>query len=109
MLLGGGLLRDSRDILEEDDAAKDVSAPNTAPSQDEAGPPLDGAEAHADSVETGQADAAATVEAADDDEESRMAVPFGPFIALAAAEYLLIGDLLPSAISMSYLYEFGTW
>lgn len=109
MLLGGGLLRDSRDILEEDDPAKDVTDPGTAPSQDEASPPLDGAEAHADSVETSQADAAAAVEAADDDEESRMAVPFGPFIALAAAEYLLIGDLLPSAISMSYLYEFGTW
>lgn len=50
-------------------------------------------------------------EEAEDAEEaaSPMAVPFGPFIALAAVEHFFFGDLLPAALSMSYLYEFGHW
>jgi hypothetical protein len=50
------------------------------------------------------------VEDAPDEEElaqGGMAVPFGPFIALAAAEHFFIGDLLPPMVSMSYLYSFG--
>lgn len=85
MIVGGDLLRDSRDILAED-------------------------EEDADNIDRDEADTVASVEPAPDEEEAgSLAVPFGPFIALAAVEYLLIGDLLPSAVSMSYLYQFGSW
>ena len=89
MLLGGGLVRDSRDVLDD----------GTEQGQHDDPPDID------------ESDTAATVEPGgdEDDEQGQMAVPFGPFIALAAAEYLLVGDLLPSAISMSYLYQFGSW
>jgi leader peptidase (prepilin peptidase)/N-methyltransferase len=39
-------------------------------------------------------------ESLDDDGQGRAAVPFGPFIALAAIEYLLLGPYLPEALSM---------
>lgn len=45
----------------------------------------------------------------EEDAPGPMAVPFGPFIALAALEHFFLGDLLPAAASMSYLYEFGAW
>lgn len=34
----------------------------------------------------------------------KLAVPFGPFIALAALEHFFLGTLLPTPISLSYLY-----
>ena len=42
----------------------------------------------------------------DDDSSSEggLAVPFGPFIALAALEYFFIGEFLPDWLSLSYLY-----
>lgn len=38
------------------------------------------------------------------DEEGPMAIPFGPFIVLAALEHLYLGPLLPDTISMAYMY-----
>jgi leader peptidase (prepilin peptidase)/N-methyltransferase len=34
----------------------------------------------------------------------KLALPFGPFIALAAAEFLLFGTYMPDALSLIYLY-----
>jgi leader peptidase (prepilin peptidase)/N-methyltransferase len=34
----------------------------------------------------------------------KLALPFGPFIVLAALEHFYLGDLLPRVVSMSYLY-----
>jgi len=43
-------------------------------------------------------------DAQEEDEEGLLAIPYGPFITLAAVEHLLFGDLLPSSISLAYLY-----
>lgn len=42
---------------------------------------------------------------ADDRGSERLALPFGPFIVLAALEHFFLGDLLPMVLSMSYLYS----
>lgn len=102
MIFGGELLRDSNEIYAEDEAPPDSEGEAT-------NPPLPGSAASAENVPEDKADTTATVDTDDEPEAGQMAVPFGPFIALAAVEYLLIGDLLPSAVSMSYLYQFGTW
>lgn len=34
----------------------------------------------------------------------KLAVPFGPFIALSAAEFLLLGPFLPAELSLAYMY-----
>jgi leader peptidase (prepilin peptidase)/N-methyltransferase len=108
MVFGGALLRDSKDIYEEDEVGDSES-------DQPAEPPLPRSEAVGEACPDDEADTTASVAAAsgdtdgDEDEAGQMAVPFGPFIALAAVEYLLIGDLLPSAVSMSYLYQFGSW
>ncbi|MGM0556853.1 MAG: prepilin peptidase [Myxococcota bacterium] len=101
MVLGGGLIRDSKDIYEEDEQSPEASEPPDAP--------LTGADASGEDLPEDQADTTAAVETDAEQQAGQMAVPFGPFIALAAVEYLLIGDLLPAAVSMSYLYQFGSW
>ena len=42
-----------------------------------------------------------------DDGDGGLAVPFGPFIALAAVEHFFLGVWLPDFFSMAYLYQFG--
>lgn len=44
------------------------------------------------------------VELPDTVPQGKMAVPFGPFISLAAAEFLLLGAYLPPELSMAYMY-----
>ncbi|TDP71947.1 prepilin signal peptidase PulO-like enzyme (type II secretory pathway) [Bradymonas sediminis] len=100
MLFGGGLLRDSATIFEEDELPSDA-----APAQDDALAQGD-ARAALDSAE----DKDTADESIDDEVEAgALAVPFGPFIALAALEFFFVGNLLPSAFSMSYLYKYGFW
>lgn len=35
----------------------------------------------------------------------KLAIPYGPFLALAALEHLLLGEYMPPLFSMSYLYD----
>ncbi|MEM1347845.1 MAG: prepilin peptidase [Myxococcota bacterium] len=56
---------------------------------------------HAAAHDLDEVDAPAAEE---DDEGGLIAIPYGPFITLAAVEHLLFGDLLPSSISLAYLY-----
>jgi leader peptidase (prepilin peptidase) / N-methyltransferase len=115
MLAGGGLLRDSAEIFAEDELAEeakarledDAVAQIAQPDQASEVPGEDVIEAdeNADSSE----EEAAAAEDADGEAQGGLAVPFGPFIALAALEHFFVGDLLPAAISMSYLYTFGSW
>jgi leader peptidase (prepilin peptidase)/N-methyltransferase len=44
-----------------------------------------------------------------DEEQGGLAVPFGPFIALAAVEHFFAGAWLPDFFSMAYLYQFGSY
>ena len=48
-------------------------------------------------------------DAADTGDNGGLAVPFGPFIALAAVEHFFVGAWLPDFFSMAYLYQFGTY
>lgn len=121
MLAGGGLLRDSAEIFAEDAVAEEarerleddaVAQISTSDDGDEAdgGPEQEPISDTTDDTDDTDAEAdEATGDEADDQAEGGLAVPFGPFIALAALEHFFVGDLLPAAISMSYLYKFGTW
>lgn len=125
MLLGGGLLHDSAEIYADDEPTDDAHprAPSldAAPQADPRAPVEDASTHDTPPSPTLEADAAALIpteaeaspDALHDPEEAtppgQLAVPFGPFIALAAVEHLLLGDLLPAAVSMSYLYQFGSW
>ncbi len=114
MLAGGGLVRNSAELFEEDEDEEPAGA------DAEAAPVADApvrADMDADIVVDLEAPDAASVEASDDGADAQagapaaggLAVPFGPFIALAALEHLFLGNLLPAALSMSYLYQFGSW
>jgi leader peptidase (prepilin peptidase)/N-methyltransferase len=85
MLFGSGFIRDSRDIFVDEDDAE--AQPARAAADEEA-------------AVAGQE----PVEAVSDEATGRAAVPFGPFIALAAAEHLLLGPHLPAELSLVYLY-----
>ena len=43
-------------------------------------------------------------EGGDEQPPGALAVPFGPFIALAAVQYFFLGEFLPDWLSMAYLY-----
>jgi hypothetical protein len=130
MLFGGGLLRDSAEIFEEDEENFDDEEQIREDEIDEA--PIDQADAvleiegepkpvptPADEPADKSSEADEPVESSEEVEDAEpesedaapgpMAVPFGPFIALAALEHFFIGELLPSMFSMSYLYQFGYW
>jgi leader peptidase (prepilin peptidase)/N-methyltransferase len=76
MLFGSAFIRDSRDIFTDEE---EEAAED--PESDE--PPED-----------------------DVEDPGRAAVPFGPFIALAAAEHLLLGPYLPDALILMPLYMY---
>lgn len=146
-VFGGGLLRDSATIFEEDmrpeelppdeslpdqaivnddrpkQTSPDESALEDAPSENR---PIEDTALENTALENTALENAPLNTAAVEDESTMgaapdvdadidvappgaMAVPFGPFIALAALEFFFIGDFLPSAFSMSYLYQFGHW
>lgn len=105
MFVGGGLLRDSAEIFAEDEEELEKAADSFETDAAATVPAHDTDEAEPEASDDSE-------DSEDDDEEPAeggLAVPFGPFIALAAVEHLLIGDLLPSVVSMSYLYTFGSW
>lgn len=94
-VVGGGLLRNSADILAEDEEAEDAQEPETVDRIDQ------------DTVATLEEPSdAENPEESEEEPEGGLAVPFGPFIALAAAELFFIGNLLPPMVSMSYLYTY---
>lgn len=70
----------------------------------------DGAEVFADDLPLGlrepkvEGEDLPEVELPDTVPAGKMAVPFGPFIALSAAEFLLLGPWLPAEFSLSYMY-----
>lgn len=70
----------------------------------------DGAEVFADDLPLGlrepkvEGEDVPEVELPDTVPAGKMAVPFGPFIALSAAEFLLLGPWLPAEFSLSYMY-----
>lgn len=84
-LLGIDFVTDSNELFAEE--AEET--PGVAPDSAEADP----ADEEGDEREEGEAEAA-----------GKGAVPFGPFIALAALEYLLFAPYLPETFSMTYLY-----
>lgn len=104
MVFGGGLLRDSATIFEEDALPEDAqAAKEVAPDADVDALPEDAKTGEEEDAPSGEEDALETAA------PGAMAVPFGPFIALAALEFFFVGDILPSAFSMSYLYKYGFW
>ncbi|MEZ4461915.1 MAG: prepilin peptidase [bacterium] len=66
----------------------------------------DGAEVFADDQPLGFRDPDAPIpdDLPDTVPSGKLAVPFGPFIALAAAEFLLFGPWLPPEFSLGYMY-----
>lgn len=93
MLAGSGFIRDSRDIFtdeEPDDDDADVVSEQSV----EGGAEAPDSEHEHDGDEDDY----------EHEEVGRAAVPFGPFIALAAAEYLIFGPHLPAGFSLVYLY-----
>lgn len=93
-LFGAGFVKDSREILAEDD-------------------PREVARRAREEAEAGQADEppapspatdAPDADEAEDEEGGGLAVPFGPFIVLAGLEFFFVGEFIPMYLSMSYLY-----
>jgi len=111
-LLGIGFVRDSGQIFREEDP----DATKTQQDETVFDETQDGDETPDDvekslegsGGETFQGEADSRDEHVDEEldyEETGFgAVPFGPFIAAAAVEFLLFGDLLPPEFSMLYLY-----
>lgn len=122
-VFGAGFLKDSEEIMAMDDPSQggtDGDAmDDEAQADEEAQRP---GEVQADEAVEADAEVPAETEVvkedAGDEEESddedwaddeelpagALAVPFGPFIALAAVEYLFFGEFLPDWLSMAYLY-----
>ena len=126
-LVGADFLKDSNEILNEEDprvvarAAREASEASTSETEQEL--------AHADEQETSVADGTVSnpdeemdaieeevsevevseVEISEEEipEEEipgGLAVPFGPFIALAGVQYFFLGEVMPPAFSMIYFY-----
>lgn len=91
MLIGGGMVHDAAEIFADDDEAQEQEDP--AEDQDAAADAAD--------------DDEATSEALPDEpnhHQGKLAVAFGPFIALSALEFALLGPYLPDELNMIYLY-----
>ena len=78
MLFGGGMVRDAREVFDDEEDPRVPSEPGDEPASDDVEQP--------------------------DPHEGKLAVPFGPFIALAALEFALFGPYLPNEFNMLYLY-----
>ena len=116
-LTGASFVRDAHDIFEEDErAAREAQAarqatagqPDTAADQDahaDHAPAQDATTQDATTQDAPQADAQAPTQG-EQDGPGPAAIPFGPFIVLAALEYYLLGPWLPEALSMASLYGF---
>ncbi|RAL24931.1 hypothetical protein DL240_01605 [Lujinxingia litoralis] len=101
-LFGAGFVRDSRDILAEEDPRelarreREAASPSADTHQTNE-TSADAADRATRNDEVGQGEQ-------DEDEGGGLAVPFGPFIVLAGLEYFFFGEFLPTYASMSYLY-----
>ncbi len=120
-LLGTGFVRDSGEIFrdeeephsddaeskaeEEDGEGHEHAAPD-APNDEVGDTPEErnSTENKADEVENEDEGAGERAPELDYEPTGFGAVPFGPFIALAAAEFLVFGPMLPPEFSMIYLY-----
>lgn len=130
-LVGADFLKDSKEILNEEDprvvarAAREASEASTSETEQE---PADTDEQQisvADGTVSNPDEETVAIEeevleeeiadggdeeplevAADDDAEisGGLAVPFGPFIALAGVQYFFLGEIMPPAFSMIYFY-----
>ena len=80
-LLGSGWLKPSDELFDEPDAPTPDDQPPDDPTPDSPEP------------------------ADDRDDSGKLAVPFGPFIALSAVEHFFLGEFLPRMLSMAYLYD----
>lgn len=129
-LFGAGFLKDSREILypEDDLSQSETEDAPEAPgrrgrrrAEDDDAPQID-----AETDDTSAVDAAVDDDdhtagtddetddgddgdddAAGDDSETPdggLALPFGPFIALSAAQFFFLGEFLPTWLSLEYLY-----
>lgn len=86
-LLGGRFVKHSAEIIREHDERFGAS----------------------EGESSGEKLAEESAEKSEDEEEiaGGLAVPFGPFIALAGLEYFFLGAYLPAELTMSYIY--GIW
>lgn len=107
MLFGGSFVRDAGELFaEEPDGADDGevggseedATVNAAEAGDE--PDLEREQASSDGEESSEE---GEVEA-DSAYDGKLAVPFGPFLTLAALEFAVLGPYLPDALNMMYLY-----
>ena len=142
-LVGADFLKDSREILNEEDprvlarAAREASEASTAETEheltgiDEQQISVDGTVSNPDEEvvnkevdeevvdeevgeevvdnividkEIATEDDALEIVVDDDEMSGGLAVPFGPFIALAGVQYFFLGEVMPPAFSMIYFY-----
>lgn len=96
----GGIAADQE--REEAASAETEGGAPEAPQPKEAGEPPTDKEATAEDAR-GDAGEDGTV-APSDDEEGPIAIPFGPFIILAALEHFFLGPIMPSFLSMLDMY-----
>lgn len=105
MLLGGNFARDAATVFDDEPgAAADVAVALEDSENDEltdSSETEDVVDGLADDVDPSGAE---PVEVDADPYEGRLAVPFGPFIALAALEYALLGPYLPNELNLIYFY-----
>ena len=111
-----GATTDATDASDEDDAGededsedKDEESAEEAAEADTSDEDEDKDDAETASTEEDDSEGKAgktVVEVIEEgeEEEGPLAIPFGPFIVLAALEHLYLGPLLPDSISMAYMY-----
>lgn len=90
MLLGGSFVRNADEIFtDEEEEAADAD---------------EGAASVEDGVEDGVEASIEDGEDGSNPHEGKLAVPFGPFLTLAALEFAILGPYLPDSFNMIYLY-----
>ncbi len=89
-LFNASFLRDSREVMAMED-------PREVAKRGEDGTELEDTEAAESKEDTEDAEGA-------EEAPGALAVPFGPFIALAGVQFLFFGEFLGPSLSMSYLY-----
>lgn len=100
MLVGGGVVRDASELFADDDPRDETrEEPSEEPRDEPRGEPRDepgDTDGHAEQPDGTPDDA--------DPHAGRLAVPFGPFLALAALEFAILGPIMPPELNMIYLY-----
>lgn len=101
-LAGAAFLKDSREILGEEDPREVAKRAREA---NENSDDLKSSKSSKEEV-SDEVDTPSESNAVDAPEEigGGLAVPFGPFISLAAVQYFFFGEFLPPSMTMSYFY-----